>query len=326
MIIILYDTLGDNNFITEFITNKRREKVRQIISPSTNPKILGWFIGVLNSLFKSNANDYVICWYDFQAVLCWWICKVLGIKRKIIAINILLKNKPTLKNRIVSYMYKEALLHSNFKASITSVEYGNKLNEQLGVNIKFPLINDVYPFEDEHENNYINCGNSVFCGGNNGRDWSLMLQISKLLPDFKFTLVMPASEKLKLGVNIPRNMEIFTNISKDEFNYFLRKSSIIMLPLTTNAPAGLIVLFYAASQQKLVMTTSTPVTKEYINSETGVLCNEIDDYVQAARYYIQYPQKMEEKGKLLQHFIKTKCSKEAYVNKIINIIESFHTE
>lgn len=94
-----------------------------------------------------------------------------------------------------------------------------------------------------------------------------------------------------------------------------------MLPLNTDAPAGLIVMFQAASQQKTVITTCTPVTKEYIDNKTGVLCeNNIDQFRKEIEYHLQHPDIARAKGKALYNKLRSECSKELYTSKLYNIL------
>lgn len=60
-------------------------------------------------LRRSNKGDTIICWYDFMAVLCWVLCKIQFKRRKIVALNILLKDKSTYKNRLAKLLYKAML-------------------------------------------------------------------------------------------------------------------------------------------------------------------------------------------------------------------------
>jgi hypothetical protein len=126
-------------------------------------------------LQQSNNGDTIIVWYDFQAVLCFLICKMLFLKRNIVCLNILLKDKPTIKNKLVSLLYKGALLSNNFKASVTSEAYGIWLNKKLGINVEYTLLHDVYhksyeyKYKKTHKNNpklllyFSDPKNSLYC-------------------------------------------------------------------------------------------------------------------------------------------------------------------
>ena len=80
-------------------------------------------------------------------------------------------------------------------------------------------------------------------------------------------------------------------------------------------------IFQAASQQKPVITTSTPVTKEYIDEKSGVLCkNDPDQYIEAIKYHLQHTDIARAKGKALRDKLKSECSKDIYTRKLYNII------
>ncbi|MGX8714022.1 MAG: glycosyltransferase, partial [bacterium] len=102
-----------------------------VFSKDYSQRILRYLSGVLSVLRKSRRGDTIICWYDAQAVLCWWLCRLLWKKRNIVCINLLLKQKPTFKNRVATLLYKKALTSRNFKATVTSRPYGDWLNRQL---------------------------------------------------------------------------------------------------------------------------------------------------------------------------------------------------
>ena len=66
-------------------------------------------------------------------------------KRKIVCINILLKDKRTIKNKTVAYLYKRMLNSSNIIASVTSKEYGEHIKKRLNFKKDFFLLHDVGP-------------------------------------------------------------------------------------------------------------------------------------------------------------------------------------
>lgn len=319
---IVFDNFHDNNgYIVEAL-RKKGVDIEEIYSPDSKYKWIAWLKGVLNAILKSSSGDTLIFWYDFQGIIFWEVCKLLWTERRIIILNLLLKNKPTFKNKIVSYLYKSALQANNVEATVTSLEYGEALNSQLRIKSSYMLLHDVYPFDEKEETEYKNYGTKVFCGGNNGRDWELAIKIGQSMPNVQFTLVMPTFiQKYYSKIKISDNIHILGNVSLVEFNKLLQESSIVMLPLNTDAPAGLIVIFQAASQQKTVITTSTPVTKEYIDNKTGVLCeNNIDQFRKEIEYHLQHPDIAKAKGKALYNKLRSECSKELYTSKLYNIL------
>ena len=303
---IVFDNSCDNHEYIAGALKKNGISIEEIYSPSSKYKWIAWLKGASSAICKSSSNDTLIFWYDFQGIISFWICRLLFMKRRIIILNLLLKNKPTLKNKMVSYLYKSALQSTNLEATVTSMEYGKALNHQLGIRKSYTLLHDVYPFSEEEEREYKDCGNKVFCGGNNGRDWELIIKIGQSMPDVQFTLVMPDSAwKHYSKMTLPENIHIFNNVRLAEFNKLLQESSIVVLPLNTDAPAGLIVIFQAALQQKPIITTSTPVTKEYIDEKSGVLCKSIpDQYIKEIKYHLQHTDIARAKGKALRDKLK----------------------
>lgn len=167
-IILLFDSpVGDDHFLYRALKQEGLT-VRKVDSPSRYPSILNWAIGCMKATFGPQATDTIVCWYDFQAVLCYWIGRFLFRKRNIVAINILLKDKKTLRNKIVAWFYKKALTSSHMAASVTARAYGDSLNERFCTNICFFRVRDVYSPTLYEESDFRFCGNSVFAGDGTG--------------------------------------------------------------------------------------------------------------------------------------------------------------
>lgn len=315
---LLFDNKGsDKNFISDQIGLP----VAIYFSPESKKKIFGWIKGVLKIISISRRNDTIICWFDFQAVLCFWICRLLFLRRNIICINILLKIKSTWKNRIVSYLYKKALLSPNFKASVTSFEYGNWLNSHLGIDVKYTLIHDVYHEFYAFQGKVETKPGTVFCGGYNGRDWGFITEIAKKLPEVTFNFIMPYNVYQQIKSDIPSNVNAKCNIPYDQFMYELCSSSLVCLPLNTEAPAGLIVMFQAAANMKYIITTDTCTTREYLSDGKGSLIPNITDtWVSTIKERLQMKKENENASDGLLRFLRTKCSEREFVDGIKKMI------
>lgn len=321
---IIYDNIHDDNgFIAEALI-KKGIGIIEIYSPASRYKCISWVRGAMKAIQKSSSGDVLIFWYDFQGVICFWFCRLLLLRRNMIFLNLLLKNKPTLRNKLVSRLYKPALQSNSVKATVTSLEYGKELNRQLQTRVSYTLLRDVYLFAEKEESEWKNGGNTVFCGGKNGRDWNLAMQIARDMPEVQFVFAMPGTVlKSFFKSPLPGNIHLFSDVTLEEFNRLLLESSIVMLPLDTDAPAGLIVLFQAASQRKLVVTTSTPVTNEYLDNESGVLCgHDPEEYRKEISFYLCHPDRARLKGKALHDRLKSECSQDIYINNLYNLIIS----
>lgn len=324
-IILLFDSPVSNDHFLYRALKRKGLPVRKIDSPDRYPSILNWAISGMKATFGSKASDTIVCWYDFQAVLCYWIGRLLFRKRNIVAINILLKDKKTLRNKIVAWFYKKALASSHVVASVTARAYGDSLNERFRSNICFFLVRDVYSPTLYEESDFRFCGNSVFCGGRNGRDWNAVIETAFRMPDVIFHIVMPENIQKKFRCESISNIKVYSHLSLGEFNRLLSNSSIVMLPVNTAAPAGLIVLFTAAANRKLVITTSTPVTREYIDRNTGVLINDNDigAYVSAISYHLKHTDEIRRKGDNLLNDLQQTCSEKKYAENIYRMIKYF---
>lgn len=324
-IILLFDSPISNDHFLCRALKREGLSVRKVDSPGRYPPILNWAIGCMKAIFRAKASDTIVCWYDFQAVLCYWTGRFLFRKRNIVAINILLKDKKTLRNKIVTWFYKKALASGHMAASVTARAYGDSLNERFRTNNRFFLVRDVYSPTIYKESDFRFCGNSVFCGGRNGRDWNVVIETALRMPDVVFHIVMPENIQKKFRCESISNIKVYSHLSLGEFNRLLNNSSIVMLPVDTAAPAGLIVLFTAAANRKLVITTSTPVTREYIDENTGVLIddNDIGAYVSAISYHLKHTDEIRKKGDNLLNDLQQTCSEKEYAENIYRMIRYF---
>lgn len=117
MIYVLYDKpkkLEDMSFLTAAFEKEYKE-----IYPEWRCTSIKQMLSVCSTTVKrTKSGDTIVCWYDFMGVLCWWLSKLTNKKIKVIAINILLKDKNTTKNKVAKYLYKKALCSNSFAARI----------------------------------------------------------------------------------------------------------------------------------------------------------------------------------------------------------------
>ena len=316
MIYLLFDNPGDKKRVS-FISEQTSKKIKEVYSPKCKRLFIGWLKGCLTVLGLSHHNDTIVCWYDFQAVLCYWLAKLSFRQRKIVCINLLLKDKASAKNKVVAWLYKKALKSKLFVASVTSVEYGIHLKKRLGINKELFLLHDVF-----HEDYKVNasldvCPNTVFCGGRNGRDWKFMIEVAKVMPHVQFHLVMPKVTYDEYQHELPSNVVARYNISMEDFMKEMCSCEIVALPLDTEAPAGLIVLFQAAANMKYIITTNTMTTREYLSDGRGCLLpNDVDVWKKVITERIGNEKGNKEASAKLLNFLQTECSEEKFVDGV----------
>lgn len=312
---ILYDNNDSNNYFLNTLFDE------VFSTPKLRPMYLSWIVGAYKALKKSCHDDRIVCWYDFQAVILFWLTRLFLCQREIVCLNLLLKPKRSLKNRIATSLYKSALKSPKFKATVTSIEYGKLLNKHFGCSFNYTLLHDV--FHDHYKYNYKGpvIPNSVFCGGRNGRDWNLMMKIAESMPEVSFNIVVPENVFKQYKDNISSNINIKCNLSYDDFMVEMCKSEIVCLPLDTEAPAGLIVLFQAAANRKLVITTDTATTREYINSDTGyIIRNDIKYWKKTIGFSLLNKIDSSYKSNALNRFLCTTCSEQIFIEKVSSLL------
>lgn len=320
MVYFLFDNPGDKSRLS-FISKIAKRENKEVYSPKCSRLIVGWLKGCLSVLKQSHRNDMIVCWYDFQGVLCYWLSRLTFKRRKIVCINLLLKDKESMKNKVVAWLYKKALNSKYFVASVTSVEYGNHLKKRLGVDKDLISLHDVF-HEDYKVNGSVKVHpNTVFCGGRNGRDWKFMIEVAKVMPHVLFHLVMPKVTYDEYQHELPSNVVAKYNISMEDFMKEMCSSEIVALPLDTEAPAGLIVLFQAAANMKYIITTDTMTTREYLSDGRGCLLpNDIDIWKKAIDENLGLVKSNIQASEKLLNFLETECSEEKFVEGVESMI------
>ena len=321
MIYLLFDNPSDKGKVS-FISQMIHCEVKEIYSPKSQRLIVGWLKGCREVLSTSRHDDTIVCWFDFQAVLCYWLCKLTLKRRKIVCINLLLKDKNSFKNKVVALLYKIALNSKCFVASVTSKEYGEHLKKRLSIKRNFFLLHDVYHDSYSYDKHVEIVPNTVFCGGRNGREWHFMVEVAKAMPDVEFHLVMPKATYQELKGNLPINAISKVNLSYNDFMKEMCASQIVALPLDTEAPAGLIVLFQAAANMKPIVTTDTMTTREYLSDGRGdLLPNNVDDWVSVLKHKLGHKEVCEASVSQMLSFLQTECSEENFVDVIEQMIK-----
>ena len=316
MIYLLFDNPGDKKRVS-FISEQTFKKIKEVYSPKCKRLFVGWLKGCWAVLRLSHHDDTIVCWYDFQAVLCHWLFMFFFKRRKIVCINLLLKDKASTKNKVVAWLYKKALKSKHFVASVTSVEYGKHLKNRLDIDKDLFLLHDVF-----HEDYKVNasldvCPNTVFCGGRNGRDWKFMIEVAKAMPHVQFHLVMPKVTYDEYQHELPSNVVARYNIPMEDFMKEMCSCEIVALPLDTDAPAGLIVLFQAAANMKYIITTNTMTTREYLSDGRGCLLpNDVDVWKKVITERIGNEKGNKEASAKLLNFLQTECSEEKFVDGV----------
>ncbi len=304
----------------EFIPQKIGFPLHMRYSKKIVSKLLGWIIACWKVLLESKKNDCIICWFDFQGILCFWLARISFKKRTICCVNVMLKDKKTLKNRVVSFFYRKALLSNNVKASVTSSSYGNWLNKKLGIQKKYYLVHDVYRDIYKIKTQFSE-RRQVFIGGVNGRDWPFAFALARKMKDVNFCFILSTKVGKLFANEKYDNLEIFSGVPLKEFEKKMCESSIVCLPLDSQAPSGLIVLFRAAANEKMVFVTRTASSKEYVNDERGCcLPKSLSEWEEKIRYYLDRKDERMKCAQKLHSFLIERCNEDEFVDALREMV------
>lgn len=312
MVYMLFDNPADKQNMT-FLNGYETAKIQQVY-PSQKCNSTKEMIVACKDIIKQSADgDTIICWYDFMAVLCWWLCKVQFKNRKIIALNILLKNKATAKNKLAKFLYKPMLKSRKVQATVTSKKYGEYLNKMLGIQKKYTLLHDIYHGGYSIGYKEAAIPNTVFCGGRNGRDWGFLIKIAQAMPEVTFNCVMPRDKFEQYKENFGKNMVVKSDIPEREFLEIMCQSQLVVMPLDTEAPAGLIAFYQAAVNGKMSIASDTVTMQEYFADGRGALCGmNVEDWKNKIQYYLQHREEADSSAVRFKNFLESECSEEKY--------------
>jgi len=322
--ILLFDRPSEGNFLLSGLMDKGLPVT--LVNSRGSISFVRWLRGCLKALSLAREDDVIICWFDFQAILCFFFSRFFLWKRnKILAINLLLKKKKTFKNFVITQLYRIALNSDRFAATATSSSFLEDCYTHLGKDIKIFLLHDVNLIDQKYEKlSSCACDKSVFVGGKNGRDWSLVLNVAQQMENVEFHLVGEIPHKLKIQALKIKNVNIYSFLPYEKFLEQQASCLITFLPLTTESPAGLIVLFQAAVMHRMVVMTESLASREYIiDGERGafVLKNDVDNAVNVLSYYLSHTQEREKNIENMNKYVETECSSVVYVDNFFNILK-----
>lgn len=230
-----------------------------------------YFILACKGIKNSKANDTIISWNFVAGAMVGYLCELFGFNRKIISLNMIAHEKGFINSILRKQIYNKAFRYKSFWFSVNDEQLMTYYSSLFTVDPKkIFILHDVYSKSYE-QCDYNKYDHYVFTGGEAYRDWSNFIKCADSLPEIQFIGVarymnFPHNRKL------PKNLKMYYDISEDEFYSFVKKCRIVFLPLTSQAPCGLIVIIRAALLSKPVIITETPSTKNYISNEySGIL-------------------------------------------------------
>lgn len=279
----------------------------------------------IRSIFKSNDQDIIISWNYVIGAFVAFFCKIFGIKRTILSLNMISHEKGLFNKLVRKIVYNTAFKYPNFYITVNSVDLISKYSTEFEIKEShFFVLPD--PVMNYYETAPYSEGNgTVFCGGEAMRDWKTLFKAAILLPGIPF-IAIARKKNFDTTLSIPSNVTLLFDKDFDFFYNQLKESSIVAMPLSTTAPAGLIVMIRAAMLSKPIIITSTSSTRNYITHNLNGILIEMGDEVSFAReisILLSDSKLREEMCRKMSEEIK-KFSLDNYVIKLKNIITPFY--
>ena len=277
----LVDTKAEDiKWMTQHFENENYKTEAVPMNSSLKNRTVSWresillykYINVsIKTISKSTAEDVIISGNFIVGAFISFFCKISNIKRTIVSLNMISHDKGFIKRAVRKIIYNTAFTYPKFFITVNSKELIESYSAIYSIKKNnFFVLED--PILNYYEVSRYKPGNgTVFCGGEAMRDWKTLFNAAKLLPDINFTAI---ARKIHFDttLKVPKNVTLY--FDKD-YNFFydrLKESSVVAMPLSTTAPAGLIVMIRSAMLSKPVIVTSTSSTRNYIeNGYNGIL-------------------------------------------------------
>jgi glycosyltransferase involved in cell wall biosynthesis len=139
----------------------------------------------------------------------------------------------------------------------------------------FGISRDKFVFIHSHTTLYgavyaATSGDYIFSGGYTNRDYPTLLEAVRGLP---YRLILCVRSKRALGRDVPENVEVFENISEDQFNRLMAASAFVVVPLKGGVleAGGRQVFQNAMAMGKAVVVTDTSATDYITHDLNGIL-------------------------------------------------------
>lgn len=116
---------------------------------------------------------------------------------------------------------------------------------------------------------------------------------------------------------LEKNMVVKSDIPEQEFLEFMCQSQLVVTPLDTEAPAGLIAFYQAAANGKMAITSDTVTTQEYFADGRGALCGRnIEDWKNTIQYFLKHREEAASSAEKFKRFLENECSEEKYAKTL----------
>jgi glycosyltransferase involved in cell wall biosynthesis len=220
---------------------------------------------------NSTDNDVLICWNFTTSIALGYLCKIYKQKRIIIALNIIAHPRNGMIDKLRQWIFQPVMNMPSYYITVNSELYIEEYSHRFKVaQEKFHVLSD--PIQVHEDNlNHFSKGNYIFVGGEAQRDWETLFQASEYLPEISFVCIA-RKKYFNHNLVVPINMKLIFDTDEEMFYDYMKHSNLVIIPLKSHLPSGLIILLRAAMMLKPIIATNTPSVRNYIiNGENGLL-------------------------------------------------------
>jgi len=189
-----------------------------------------------------------------------------GARPQVVALNAIIRDRGTAQTWMRAWIYKTASGSGRLYLTVNSDENAVRYQRQFGFDKqRTSVVNDPwaphYPVEEISDSGT----ESVFCGGEAGRDWETFLAVARRHPAIRFVGVAMRNDWTHTEP-LPPNVDMRFDLPEETFYECVGRARLVLLPLKGSATSGLIVLLRSILMGRLVLATRTPATEGYYPS------------------------------------------------------------
>jgi glycosyltransferase involved in cell wall biosynthesis len=274
-------------------------------------------------LSESHKEDTIVSW-NFTVGFCCSILRFLLLKKqKLVCLNIIAHESKGFSGWLRKKLFSFFLNQEDIYITVNSADLFTQYNREFSLSLEkmFVLEDPVFDFYERIP--FADKQSYMFCGGVARRDWETLFKACELLPNYKFVGVAQ-KQNFPLHLHVPANIEMFYDISLEEFNRHLRNATIQILPLNSTRPAGLIGIITGALLGVPIITTRTSSIENYISHGRSGMLIEMGDFTALAAAITELyhdPLLRSRQVKTLTGFIEENYNEQAYARKLSQILK-----
>lgn len=223
----------------------------------------------IRAVAKSRKGEYILCWNPLAGHLVNELVYRLNLERQVICMNWLTPESSDMQSPFVRHCLanERTRIFVNLRESAASYR---ELFEATGESVRasfhwFPdVFDDQVPFKSpeftRNERGRLQC----FTGGMNNRDWAMVVETARLLPEVDFVCVALREDwDSKVAGDVPTNVYRYDNLPLDEYQRLMGQSAVVFLPLLEHRVSGLINIIRCAQDGHLCCVTNYDFTAQY---------------------------------------------------------------